>query len=364
MDDLIVPAQLARLHVERQHRRGVEIVALPGGPAEHRHRIAGVDVYQAQVGVDRGRVPHATPALLPDLSVLLIALRRPGVSPCFAGAGNRVELPELLAGLGVERDHLASEGPVAVGQSGEDHAAGIHGRSGDGLPRLGRRVAELRRPHELSGALLQGGDAPVHEPGKHHPVTKRHARGIRNPEPGIQQVADTGRLEPLGRFLVRTPDPLAVSGLGVEGVQPGPGGDEHHAVLHDRGGARGGIAVESHRPTAAKVLHVLRRDLGERGMALVGPVPAEKCPVLARRPPALVLGLHQHRDRDAQPRRDDSDSNPARIHRHVLSPHEMSRTIVGTRIHHNLLRVPRRGSWMTRPGPLFPRRASGERMNA
>ena len=258
MDDLIVPAQLAGLHVEREQRRGVEVVAFARGAAEHRHGVAGVDVDEPEIDIDRRRVPHAGAALLPDLSVLRVARRRPRLVSRFARTGNRGELPQQLAGLGVERHDLAAKRPVAVGEAGEEHAAGVHRRAGNGLAGLRRRVADLRGPDQLAGALLDRGDVAVHQADKHHPVTERDARRIRDAEAGVQQIADVGGLETLGRLFGGTPDPLAFAGLRIERVESRAGRHEHHAVFDDRRGPRRGVAIELHRPRAAQRLDVLR----------------------------------------------------------------------------------------------------------
>ena len=67
--ELVIPAQCTRPHVERDERRGVQIVARPLGVVVAGRRVAGSEIDQAQFRVDRrGRIDR-TPARLPRLAV-------------------------------------------------------------------------------------------------------------------------------------------------------------------------------------------------------------------------------------------------------------------------------------------------------
>ena len=94
--ELVVPLQLAGVGVERDDRVGIEVVAgpligIPVGP-----RIADAPVGQVQRRIVRTGDPDRAAAVLPRVAL-------PGFVPGSPGAGNRVEPPELLAGLRARR---------------------------------------------------------------------------------------------------------------------------------------------------------------------------------------------------------------------------------------------------------------------
>src|SRR5207247_4110071 len=93
---LIMPFQLARVGVERDHRRGVEIVARPRVAVPIGPRVADAPVGQVRVRIVRTGDPNRSAAGLPGVAAPTFATR-------LAGSGNRVEAPRLPAGLDVVR---------------------------------------------------------------------------------------------------------------------------------------------------------------------------------------------------------------------------------------------------------------------
>src|SRR6185312_8004 len=102
VDDLIVPARLAGLDLERDDAVGVEIVAAPELTTPLRDGVADAEIDQPQRRIDRAVDPDAATALLVDVVAL-----GPAFVAGFARARDGIELPQLLAGLGVQRDDAA-----------------------------------------------------------------------------------------------------------------------------------------------------------------------------------------------------------------------------------------------------------------
>src|ERR1044072_5271275 len=93
---------LAVVRVERDDRRGVEVVARPL-IAEPWSGIAGAPKGQVAFWIVGGRDPdRATTALV------VIAARGPRLAPWLAWSGPGGGLPQLLAGLAIERGDKAA----------------------------------------------------------------------------------------------------------------------------------------------------------------------------------------------------------------------------------------------------------------
>src|SRR5439155_12780442 len=106
---LVIPAQLAGRRIERKHAVGVEIVARPIGAVVFRRWIAGAPI--RSVGpriVGAGDVERAAAGLPRVVPVL------PGLVPGLARTRNGVEAPQLIAGLGIERDQPVAHALVAA----------------------------------------------------------------------------------------------------------------------------------------------------------------------------------------------------------------------------------------------------------
>src|SRR4030095_5048368 len=108
---LVIAADLARVHVEREHGGGVEIVAGPH-VAHPRRAVAGSPVAQIELGlVVRGETDrHA--AGLPGIG-------GPRIRAGLAGTGDRIRLPGGLAVGDVEGRDVAADAELAA--RGADH---------------------------------------------------------------------------------------------------------------------------------------------------------------------------------------------------------------------------------------------------
>ena len=299
--DLIVPAQVTALHIERQYRCGVEVVATACLAAKHRHGVAGHVIDETQLRVGVGDVPHPGAALLPDVPVL--ALLRPGLAPRLTRSRNGPEVPEDVAGVGVEGDHLPAKRPVAVRQPREHLAVHVDRRPRDRLSLAGRVVADLRRPLESTSGLAERGHTPIHQADEDLAVSERDTRWRRNAPDGVQDVADAGPLEVRRRILIRLHRPDLCTGRGVARVEPGSRTDEQHAVLHDRGRAGRRATVKGERPRRAERGHGAAIDLVQCGIPGIGPISANEGPVGVTKLATIPSGLcrdcpGQHAQRD------------------------------------------------------------------
>ena len=289
--DLIVPPQFARLDVERDDGRGVQVVALPNFAAVHRNRVARLEVGQAEVRVDDADEPDAGTAGRPAVVVL-----RPRVVARLTRTGYREERPQLLAGLGVDADHTTAKRPVAVGEADQNDPGGIGRRGRDALALLARRVAKRRRPHHLAGPLPERDQLSIAQTDEHQALAERRAGNIRQRFAGNRFHRRPRRPTfRRARFRFRElPRPDRLAGLGVEGEDRLACWQDQHAVLHHRRRARR-AAAEPLVPGTGQRLHVRRIDLLERRVARARPVAANERPVLAGKGAAILLVLlHGH----------------------------------------------------------------------
>src|SRR5207302_10555454 len=98
VDLLEVPAVLPCRGVDGDDRGCEEIVAGPDVAVVVGRGVAGREIQQAELRIDRRCLPDRRAAVLPGAAGL-----RPGVVTDLAGAGDRVAAPQLLASLRVER---------------------------------------------------------------------------------------------------------------------------------------------------------------------------------------------------------------------------------------------------------------------
>src|SRR5881396_1262035 len=93
--ELIMPAELSRIGIERNDRSCIEIVAGPDTPQQIRRRISRSPVDEIQLGIIGPGQPRRAPAMLPGVA-------GPGFTAGGAGFGNCPEAPVPLAGFRVE----------------------------------------------------------------------------------------------------------------------------------------------------------------------------------------------------------------------------------------------------------------------
>src|SRR4051812_45556664 len=98
MDKLIMPASLARLHVERDETGAEEIRAWTMAAVFVHQRHADRDVHQSELGIGGVRRPCV---VLPDPVTADLGALRPCLRPELARLRNEIELPELLPSVDV-----------------------------------------------------------------------------------------------------------------------------------------------------------------------------------------------------------------------------------------------------------------------
>ena len=257
--ELEVPAQLPGVGVERHHRAGVEVVARPLGPVVVGTRVAGAPVDQVQLRVVRARQPGRGAAVHPGLRVAVgLRVRRarlPGLVTRLARSRNRVEAPDLLAGLGVERRDEPADALIAARGADDDLAVDGQRRQREGVGQ--RHVRHAGVPELHARRRVDRHHVRVERCHEHLVAEHRHAAVVR-PAAG----------EVVGRRRVAV-DPEHASGPGVEGDDVvGPLRQVHHAVDHD--GRRlprpchGGLV----HPLQAEAADVVGGDLVELAVAL------------------------------------------------------------------------------------------------
>ena len=150
---LVVGLELAGVGVEQDHRGGVEVVAraralgLPVGPRPvvQRRRVAGAPPHGVGLGVVAAGHPAAAAAGLPGVVA-------PGVArvDVVLVAAHRVELPHLLAGLGVDAEDRSAVGPFAALRADDDLVLHQQRRAGEAHRQL-LGVDQLGLPVQLAG---------------------------------------------------------------------------------------------------------------------------------------------------------------------------------------------------------------------
>ena len=97
MHELVVPADLSGLQIERDDRVVEQVVAGADFAAPLRHGIAGFQIHQSEIRIDRRRCPQRAAAVFPDVAVL-----RPRLVARFARSRHDFEFPQARARLPVE----------------------------------------------------------------------------------------------------------------------------------------------------------------------------------------------------------------------------------------------------------------------
>ena len=274
---LVVAAHATRLHVERQHGVGVEVVARPSVA----HPGAGVScapIGESQLGVVVPGHPDGRPAGAPGIT-------GPGVVARLAGSGDRVGSPDLAAGLGVQSDHEAPDAQLTARDP--DHDLSLGGERREGHVVSAGVVLDGGAPRDLAGTRLERDDAGVERGGIHLVAPKRDAA-----------VRVVKRDQILGELVLVAPEELA--GPRIERVDQVAGSrDEHHPVVDDRWRFVSAGHTGRERPHRNEILDVGHVDLSERAV----PPTVRRAPV---EEPIRGLGVGEPGARDRRVRGDRS----------------------------------------------------------
>src|SRR5829696_4660787 len=167
MDLLKMPLVLATLEIEGNDRLGEEVVTGAHGAIKVRAGVADLDVEHAQLRIDGRRLPHRSTAVLPHLVVL-----RPGLVPELTWSRNRVEAPDLVAGLGVVRGDVAANLVLGTGDADVDQPVVVDRRHRLGV--AGPRTVNLNTPGDFAGFLIECRQFGVDLSDKDESVADRH----------------------------------------------------------------------------------------------------------------------------------------------------------------------------------------------
>src|SRR5262249_46281561 len=107
---LVIPFQAAGPGVEREDRRGIEIVPAALFAVVVRPRISGCPVERVEFGIEGAGEPG-------DAAGMLDGLAAPGLRARLARLGNCPEAPDLLTGLRIEGGQEAARALFAAGGS-------------------------------------------------------------------------------------------------------------------------------------------------------------------------------------------------------------------------------------------------------
>ena len=255
---LIVRLLLAGVRVDGHDTVGEQVVALADPAVEVGARVAGVEVQEVELLVERRRRPTVCAASRPRL-----ALGRPRVASGFVGLGDHVAAPHALAGLELERVGVAAHPELSTGASDDDHV--LDDERGDGRALAGPYVAVRLIPDELTGLRVKGDHVGVQGGHEDHPVG-HGATAV--------DVAAAQRNVIRGRAVVA---PQLRSRLGVKRPDPAvPAGHVHDAVDDERRRLERvgrGTRVHAHRaalehPCGLQILDIRGVDLVEQAVAL------------------------------------------------------------------------------------------------
>ena len=218
--------------VEHDDRVGKGIVSLAHADDEIGGWIAAGDVEQPGFRVECvGRPGSATADREARRILPLRCVERRRAQRSADGValvlGNQKELPDDLAGLRVEREHVALRAfEVAARVADEDEAVGGDRRRRNQLATF--RVRDRRFPNSLAGFEVIGQHPPVLGAAKQHAI----------------QVggASVGRQKSGGIVLVGTP--VHGASRRIEGENIEFGGADQSVIHHDQAGLEGGIFID------------------------------------------------------------------------------------------------------------------------
>src|SRR5438876_9634800 len=279
VDLLEVPDVLAGLRLQRDHRRAEQVVALAHRAVVIRPAVAGREVEEAELRIERGRVPDRGAA-----AHRMVGAGRPGLAATLPRPGQRVPAPLDLAGLGVQRGDAPTHAEFASRDAGVHEAVVVERCGREGIAVL--PLLDGRLPLHLASLHVQRDDVRVELTEVEQPLA--HGETAVDPAAahGGDLLVDPGPVLPedLARFGVQRED-VAVARDHV-----------HDPVLDEGRGlervlAADARALQARHPGALELLDVRGVDLSQRRIPLVGEVAAVRDPVLARRAPEQPVDL-------------------------------------------------------------------------
>src|SRR5262249_40723306 len=158
---LVVPDAFAGLRPDRHDRVGEQVVPLAGARVPGRG-VADAPINQAELGVVGPGHPGAAAA-----GERRIAF--PGLGAGLALGRDRPHPPEVLAGLGVVAFEQAAVAELGAGNAHDHDAVDDERRAGHGVAvAMGDRVRRLDLPDRLAGLGVERDHAVVHQAANDH----------------------------------------------------------------------------------------------------------------------------------------------------------------------------------------------------
>src|SRR2546425_4604328 len=310
VDLLEVPDVLAGLRLQRDHRRAVQVVALAHRAVVIRPAVAGCEVEEAELRIERGRVPDGGAA-----AHRMVGAGRPGLAATLPRPGQRVPAPLDLAGPGVQRGDAPTHAELAARDAAVHEAVVVERRAGDGVAVL--PLLDGRPPRHLAGLHVQRDDVRVELTEVEQPL----AHGETAVDPPATHGGDL--LVDAGPVL-----PQDLARLGVQREDVVVARDHVHDSVLDEGRglervlAADARALQARHPGALELLDVRGVDLGQGRIPLVGEVAAVGDPVLAHRAPEQPVDFRIGRRRgDDQQEEEKADRCRRRNPSLTLRPH-------------------------------------------
>ena len=196
--ELVVPLDLSGLGIKRQHRAGVEVVARPAGGIE-RARIADAPIDRVQFRIERAGDPGRSAAKLPGIA-------RPGIVAGLAGRRDGIGAPEMLAGLRIPAVDEVAGAEFGAGNAGDHHAVGDERRHRHRI--AGLEVDRVLAPQLLAGLGIERDDVGVERGAEQLAVIDRGAAvddSAADDARRLRRVLDLGLPDLLARSWRRSP---------------------------------------------------------------------------------------------------------------------------------------------------------------
>ena len=258
---LEMPAVFAGMDIQREHRRGEQVVSGAHVAREIGAGVARGEIHQAKFRVHGRRLPDRAAAIQVDLAVRVAGLR-PGFAAELARTGHRIEGPCQRAIIGVVGLDAPPDAAFGAGKAGDHQAVVVERRAGERiaiLPPLG-----LRFPRDLARCPVQGDQVRIQLPDEYHVLRQADAAAGPAAADHVDGLIQAGLVGPQGLAGIHTDGEYVV----------GAGDDIGHALVDDGLGFAGVLlgdarSAQTCSPYALELRDVVAVDRRQGRVALV-----------------------------------------------------------------------------------------------
>ena len=261
-----MPAQRARVGVDREQRTGIEVVAFAIVAVVVGIWIAGAVIEQVELRVITSGDPRRSAAACGYIGI------RPRLAAQLAGIRNRIEAPDAPARLRVVRVDVAAAGEVAAGDADDHFVLHDQRRRRDRVRFL--QIADGHVPEDRAGLAFERDQMRVE---------RAHVEAIAEQRESAIHRAAAHRRREIRRQRARVlPDRPAGPRVERERLVV-VARDVRHAVDDERrvfeaaSGKAGDVGLE--QPVRCELRHVGRRNLRQRAVTLSRVIAGERRPV-------------------------------------------------------------------------------------